>query len=293
MVVRVSDAELGKTSLRQVERRSWHLVLTTAGTVLGTVVPGVVGAGPIATLIGAVLAGLFSAFLAGEGAPMRAKAVIALLLTLVAVTLTISGFTLADFVHGRSVVGDGQYTFPVSPKASEAGAEPTPGMSSPNPSPSPSPVPPPLPSPPPVPLPSQVPAPALPPNPTQAPVPNLVAPTHVSPADDSILINYPRDTMLTWQVVTGAAQYFVEVECLDCVTGGVWSPQANTTTTTNSHRFTWSNDSDGRWRITAIAADGTRGPTSAWWHFTYRTGTPKHRPHPSPPPPTPPPPVPH
>lgn len=289
MVVRVSDAGLSKTSLREVEKRSWRLILTTAGTTLGAAVPGFVGATPTATLIGTILVGLLSALLTDLGAPTRAKAVAALLLTLVAATLTISGFTLADFVHGRSVFGAGQYTFPVPPKEPEDLDEPTPVMVPPDPIPpaaaAPLPAPAPLPTAAPLPAPT-LPAPTSPPKPTQAPASNLTAPTHASPADDSVLES--RDTMLIWEPVTGAAQYFVEVECLGCVTGRVWSPQANTTTTTTRHHFTWPSDSDGRWRITAIAADGTRGPTGTWWHFTYRTNTPPRRPpYPSTPPPQP------
>ncbi len=71
--------------------------------------------------------------------------------------------------------------------------------------------------------------------------------------------------------MTGAARYAVEVECLHCAAVGVWSPWASTTTDATSYSFTWVGDNDGRWRVTAIAADGTRGATSTWWHFTYDT----------------------
>ncbi|MCA1709132.1 MAG: hypothetical protein LC808_39970 [Actinobacteria bacterium] len=107
----VSKVE-GETRLRRAKRYSWRLLLTIAGSVLGTVVPGLVGAGPIATLIGAILVALFSAFFTSEGPVTRAKALTASTLTLIAVILTVSGFTLADDHHDRSVVSDRQFTFP-------------------------------------------------------------------------------------------------------------------------------------------------------------------------------------
>ena len=116
------------------------------------------------------------------------------------------------------------------------------------------------------------------PEPGTGPGPELpppYIPTHVSPADRSVLTHHPRDTTLTWRPVPGAAYYSVEVECLGCATVGVWSPQASTTTDATSHSFTWPGDNDGRWRVTAIAADGygSESDTSPWWHFTYDTSS--------------------
>jgi hypothetical protein len=53
-----------------------------------------------------------------------------LVLTLVAVILTFSGFTLADLFYGKSVVGDRRYTFPVpAPLSVERQAVSTPKSS--------------------------------------------------------------------------------------------------------------------------------------------------------------------
>jgi hypothetical protein len=41
--------------------------------------------------------------------------------------------------------------------------------------------------------------------------------------------------------------------------------------TTTSYTFTWVGDNHGRWRITAVAPDGTRGPTSGFFNFSYIT----------------------
>src|SRR5947208_16092302 len=103
--MRVDDGATDKTPGQQIGTYSWRLGLTTAATVLGAIVPGVIGAGPTATLIGTTLAGLMGAFFTGERPPTRTRALVALLLTLGAVSLTVSGFTLADFLHGGSVLG--------------------------------------------------------------------------------------------------------------------------------------------------------------------------------------------
>src|SRR5262249_33570874 len=97
-------------------RPPWYqLVLSVAGAFLGTVVPPLIGAGPIATLIGTILGTLLSTLFTVGGVPTRAKAITSLLLCLVAVTLTVFGFTVVDLIRGRSAFGDRQYTFPFPP----------------------------------------------------------------------------------------------------------------------------------------------------------------------------------
>jgi len=112
------------------------------------------------------------------------------------------------------------------------------------------------------------------PTPKPSPTPSslsLGTPIQVSPADGTLFTNFPRDTTLTWQAATGAASYLVEIECLDCVTIGEWSSWASTTTTGTSFGFTWVGDNYGRWRVSAISADGTQGPPSGWQQFDYKT----------------------
>jgi hypothetical protein len=102
----------------------------------------------------------------------------------------------------------------------------------------------------------------------------LPSPRQISPGDGARLDNYPRYTTLTWSGISGAAVYDVEVQCLGCGAPGVWVtwPSANTTTKATEHSFTWTADIPGRWRVTAIAADTSRGQPSGWWRFTYTTG---------------------
>jgi hypothetical protein len=116
------------------------------------------------------------------------------------------------------------------------------------------------------------PAPPAPPPPgpgNPPPPPPLSAPVLASPADGSLFFHYPRETTLQWQAVTGAAQYDVEIQCDFC--DGQWSTWREATITGTSYAFTWVGDNQGRWRVTAIASDGTRGPSSGFWHFRYDT----------------------
>jgi PKD domain-containing protein len=99
----------------------------------------------------------------------------------------------------------------------------------------------------------------------------MPAPVHVSPANGSLFTHYPRSTTLKWNAVPGAAQYHVEVQCLHCQQVGQWSLWRESTSAATSFSFDWVGDNDGRWHVTAIAADGTPGATSTWWQFSYDT----------------------
>ncbi len=78
---------------------------------MGATVPGLMGTGKLAILSGTVLVALLTAFFLAEGSPSPVKVVTALALTIVAVILTISGFTLLDIIRKDATIGDGQYTF--------------------------------------------------------------------------------------------------------------------------------------------------------------------------------------
>lgn len=98
----------------------------------------------------------------------------------------------------------------------------------------------------------------------------LPTPTLVSPSDGSVFKHYPRSTTLMWDPVPGAARYYYEVEFYN-VLADRWDPQwgeQNTTVGTN-HNFDFVGSQPGRWRVTAITANGTAGKSSEWWHFTY------------------------
>jgi hypothetical protein len=102
------------------------------------------------------------------------------------------------------------------------------------------------------------------------PPPGLGTPILVSPADGALFTNFPRNTTLRWMGVTGAAKYLVEVQCDTCGSTP-WVPWITTTVTGTSHSFVWVGDNTGRWRITAIAPDGTQGPASGFRTFRFNT----------------------
>jgi hypothetical protein len=96
----------------------------------------------------------------------------------------------------------------------------------------------------------------------------LPAPTQVSPADGASFNIFPRTTTLTWTAVPGAAQYHVEVQC-DVCGSTPWVPWIDKTVTATSYTFDWVGAQSGRWRVTAIDANGTAGTPSGFWTFTY------------------------
>ena len=147
-VVQVSEA-MSATSQCGAKWYSWQrLVLTISVAVLGATVPGLMGTGKLAILIGTVLAALLTAFFLAEGSPSPAKVVTALALTVAAVILTISGFTLLDIIRKDATIGDGQYTFlpdppePLIPPVIRPPGPTQPPAAAPEPAPAPAPAPP-------------------------------------------------------------------------------------------------------------------------------------------------------
>jgi uncharacterized protein YjbI with pentapeptide repeats len=95
------------------------------------------------------------------------------------------------------------------------------------------------------------------------------APTLISPTDGKVFVTYPRDMTFTWKTMPGATNYFVEIECLHCTLRNAWLPWADTETAATGYSFIWAGRNHGRWRVTPIAANGTRGAASTWWYFTF------------------------
>lgn len=98
---------------------------------------------------------------------------------------------------------------------------------------------------------------------------SLPAPVLTSPPDGTLFTDLASDTTLTWQRVPHARRYDVEVQCL-C--GTDWTAFRSGTVTPVSFTFTWSRAGDfkdKRWRVTAVAANGTPGTPSAWSGFRF------------------------
>jgi hypothetical protein len=97
----------------------------------------------------------------------------------------------------------------------------------------------------------------------------LPAPVLTGPADGTLFTDLAPETTLTWQPVYGAKRYDVEVQCLCAAT---WAPWMNASVRATSWTFAWNRATDfkeRRWRVTAIAPNGTPGITSVWWGFRF------------------------
>ena len=107
-----------RSRLREAERFSWTgFAVTVGASLLGTLVPAAIGAGPEATLISTLVVTVLAAggFTARDGSARGIKAIAILLLATGALVLTVTGVTVLDLVRGRSA------TFPGVPEvAAEA-----------------------------------------------------------------------------------------------------------------------------------------------------------------------------
>jgi hypothetical protein len=103
----------------------------------------------------------------------------------------------------------------------------------------------------------------------------LATPQQLAPSDGSAFTHYPRDLDLRWSPVAGAASYTVEVQFLNGSSSPVpdWrlEPADGVTAgvTGTSVRHTFGGSQPGRWRVTPVGPDGTAGPASPWWGFTF------------------------
>jgi hypothetical protein len=103
----------------------------------------------------------------------------------------------------------------------------------------------------------------------------LAAPAQVSPPDGSEFGHYPRATTLTWEPVTGAASYTVEIDCHSCCVSGSWCTDHGEVfrivedISETTYRFDFVGAQPGRWRVWAVGSDGRSGSKSGWWEFSY------------------------
>jgi hypothetical protein len=103
-----------RRQLREAKRFSWTgFGVTVAASLLGTLVPAAIGAGPTATLVSTLVVTVLAAggFTAKDGAARGIKAIAIVLLAAGALVLTVTGVTLLDLVRGTPA------TFPVVPEA--------------------------------------------------------------------------------------------------------------------------------------------------------------------------------
>lgn len=103
-----------RRQLREAKRFSWTgFAVTVAASLLGTLVPAAIGAGPSATLVSTLVVTVLAAggFTAKDGAARGIKAIAIVLLAAGALVLTVTGVTVLDLVRGKPA------TFPVVPDA--------------------------------------------------------------------------------------------------------------------------------------------------------------------------------
>ncbi|MEA5359209.1 hypothetical protein VA596_06640 [Amycolatopsis sp., V23-08] len=103
-----------RRQLREAERFSWTgFGVTVAASLLGTLVPAAIGAGPEATLVSTLVVTVLAAggFTAKDGAARGIKAIAIVLLAAGALVLTVTGVTVFDLARGKAT------TFPVVPEA--------------------------------------------------------------------------------------------------------------------------------------------------------------------------------
>jgi tetratricopeptide (TPR) repeat protein len=99
----------------------------------------------------------------------------------------------------------------------------------------------------------------------------LTSPMLQSPPEGAVFDNYPRDTILKWSVVTGAAAYEVQIDYLDAEK---WASEQGGSlavyrVTESEYRFHFVGAQPGRWRVWAVSPSGESGTKSSWRTFRY------------------------
>ncbi|MDD2757966.1 MAG: fibronectin type III domain-containing protein [Patescibacteria group bacterium] len=99
----------------------------------------------------------------------------------------------------------------------------------------------------------------------------LSAPYLTAPASNQTLTNYPRQTTFTWDSVSHATKYEVEVTCDVCVSKtNKWQGAKTYSTTARTLTVTMPGDNQFRWRVRAY--DGaTAGYWSDYKYFRFNT----------------------
>lgn len=103
-----------RRQLREAKRFSWTgFAVTVGASLLGTLIPAAIGAGPDATLISTLVVTVLAAggFTAKDGSARGIKAIAIVLLATGALVLTVTGVTVLDLVRGRPA------TFPGVPES--------------------------------------------------------------------------------------------------------------------------------------------------------------------------------
>jgi len=114
----------------------------------------------------------------------------------------------------------------------------------------------------------------------KAPVPGaLTAPPLKCPPDGVVFEHDPRVLLLAWGTLPGAASYDLEVDCKGCCgprrelycseqeNGKMYASKKGLTSP--AYDTIWLGAYQGRWRVRAAKADGTAGPWTGWFGFSF------------------------
>ncbi len=96
------------------------------------------------------------------------------------------------------------------------------------------------------------------------------APILMSPLPGTILTNFPRAITFTWQAVSGAASYTIEMEGCPGSSGPCEPFRTVSGLGATAHTETFPGDGRGRWRVGAVAPSGA-ATFSDWWSFSIDT----------------------
>lgn len=103
----------------------------------------------------------------------------------------------------------------------------------------------------------------------------ISTPEQASPANGEVFDNNTEQATLEWKVVSGAANYTVEIDSYDSNTG-LWLSESSGSRvvsgilgTKYSFEFLEEGTGQCRWRIWAVSPEGEESDKSGWWNFSY------------------------
>lgn len=104
---------------------------------------------------------------------------------------------------------------------------------------------------------------------------NTQTPTLRAPADNETFNIYPRTMTFTWEPVSGAQSYVLEVDAYGMCQAGAWCADVGGRTfqrpnlTRPTYTYDFVGAQPGRWRVWAVFEGGREGPKSEWRNFRH------------------------
>lgn len=95
-----------------------------------------------------------------------------------------------------------------------------------------------------------------------------------TPKAGSLHHNFPRDLEVSWEPISGATYYKIEIEAQMVAADGnglIWVALEPQNVSVNNAQIHFGADNWGRWRIIGINSQGMLSQPSDWWTFKYST----------------------